>query len=412
MQTKVFWCKVNKYYTDKWMNTNYLKDKKWVFIATCVVTDKAKRKWLKYVRDEAKKLTSWEMLFLTGCWSIKDGEVQKDFFDIYPELNEIKDKIELLPEDTTSKEKESINEKLKNAAKLNLTTKKFVLIQSGCDSFCSFCLTVKKRGKHFSRPKEEIIAEINEFEKSGGKEIVLTWVNLCAWWLETTNDIGQSRFAELLEEILEKTQIERIRISSLWPEFIDDKVIKVLSNSRIMPHFHFSVQSGANATLKHMGRHYSGDYMRELLGKIRNIKRDDNVEVGIWADIIVGFPNESDEDFEDTLALVKDYKITKVHWFPFSPHKFGEDVPAGIYPNQIDDKIKKERLNRLLSLAEEIRNDFINTQKWETLEALIETTRNWDFSGWTSNYIEISKDNFEVLDWEIKKNNIVKWKLK
>lgn len=412
MQTKVFWCKVNKYYTDKWMNTSYLKDKKWIFIATCVVTDKAKRKWLKYVRDEAKKLNPWEMLFLSGCGSIKDWEVQKDFFEIYPELNEIKDKIELLPEDTTSKEKESLNEKLKNAAKLNLTTKKFVLIQSGCDSFCSFCLTVKKRGKHFSRSKEEIISEIGEFEKSGGKEIVLTWVNLCAWWLETTNDIGQSRFAELLEEILEKTQIERIRISSLWPEFVDDKVIKVLSNSRIMPHFHFSVQSGANATLKHMGRHYSWDYMRELLGKIRNIKRDDNVEIGIWADIIVGFPNESDEDFEDTLALVKDYKITKVHWFPFSPHKFGEDVPAGIFPNQIDEKVKKERLNKLLSLAEEVRNDFISSQAWIILEALIEAPRNWNFGWWTSNYIEINKDNFEVLEWEIKKNSIVKWKLK
>lgn len=412
MQTKVFWCKVNKYYTDKWMNTSYLKDKKWIFIATCVVTDKAKRKWLKYVKDEAKKLATWEMLFLSGCGSIKDWEVQKDFFDIYPELNEIKDKIELLPEDTTSKEKESLNEKLKNAAKLNLTTKKFVLIQSGCDSFCSFCLTVKKRGKHFSRSKEEIISEIQDFEKTGWKEIVLTWVNLCAWWLETTNDIGQSRFAELLEYILDNTNIQRIRISSLWPEFVDDKVIKILANSRIMPHFHFSIQSGANATLKHMGRHYSGDYMRKLLEKIRNIKRDDNVKVGIWADIIVGFPNETEEDFQDTLALIKDYKITKVHGFPFSPHKFWEDVPAGIYPNQIDEKVKKERLNRLLKLAEEVRNDFIISQKWKILEALIEAPRNWNFGWWTSNYIEINKDNFEIIDWVIKKNNIVKWKLK
>lgn len=412
MQTKVFWCKVNKYYTDKWMNTAYLKDKKWIFIATCVVTDKAKRKWLKYVKDEAKKLTPWEMLFLSGCGSIKDGEVQKDFFDIYPELNEIKDKIELLPEDTTNKEKEALNEKIKNISKIALTTRKFVLIQSGCDSFCSFCLTVKKRGKHFSRSKEEIVSEIQDFEKTGWKEIVLTWVNLCAWWLETTNDIGQSRFAELLEYILENTAIQRIRISSLWPEFVDDKVIKILANSRIMPHFHFSIQSGANATLKHMGRHYSGDYMRELLEKIRNIKRDDNVQVWIWADIIVGFPNETEENFEDTLNLIKSYKITKVHGFPFSPHKFWEDVPAGIYPNQIDEKVKKDRLNRLLNLAEEVRNDFINNQKWLILEALIEAPRNWNFAGWTSNYIEISKDNFEVIDWVIKKNNIIKWKLK
>lgn len=412
MQSKIFWCKVNKYYTDKWMNTNYLRDKKWIFIATCVVTDKAKRKWMKYVRDEAKKLAPWEMLFLSGCGSIKDWEIQKDFFEIYPELNEIKDKIELLPEDTNSKEKEILNEKIKNISKINLTTKKFVLIQSGCDSFCSFCLTVKKRWKHFSRTKEEIVTEIVEFENSWWKEIVLTWVNLCAWWLETTNDVWQSRFAELLEYILDNTNIQRIRISSLWPEFVDDKVLKVLENSRIMPHFHFSIQSWANATLKHMWRHYSGDYMRELLEKIRNIKRNDNVAIWIWADLIVWFPAETEENFQDTLNLITDFNITKVHWFPFSAHKFWEDVPAWIFPNQIDEKIKKDRLNRLLEKAWEVRDNFINSQKWKILEALIETSRNWDFSWWTSNYIEISKDNFEILEWEIKKNNIVIWKIK
>lgn len=411
MQTKIFWCKVNKYYTDKWMNTQYLKDKKWVFIATCVVTDKAKRKWLKYIKDEALKLKDWEMLFLTWCWSIKDWEVQKDFFDIYPELQVIKDKIELLPEDTTSKEKELISEKIKNASKISLTTKKFVLIQSGCDSFCTFCLTVKKRWKHFSRPKEEIVAEIQEFEKTWWKEIVLTWVNLCAWWLDTTNDIWKSRFAELLEYILENSNIARIRISSLWPEFVDDKLIKILENSRIMPHFHFSIQSGSNAVLKSMWRHYDGDYMRKLLEKIRNIKRDDNVTIWIWADLIVWFPWETEDDFEDTLNLVKEYKITKVHGFPFSPHKFWEDVPAWIFPNQVDEKIKKDRLQRLLKTALEVRSEFIKSQNWIVLEALIETTRNWDFSWWTSNYIEISKDNFEIISWEIKKNRIVRWKI-
>lgn len=412
MQTKIFWCKVNKYYTDKWINTNYLKDKKWIFIATCVVTDKAKRKWLKFVRDTANKLTDWEIIYLSWCGNIKNWEVQKDFYDIYPELKDLENKIELLPEDTTNKEKEVLNDKIKNISKIALTTKKFVLIQSGCDSFCSFCLTVKKRWKHFSRNKEEIINEINEFEKSWGKEIVLTWVNLCAWWLETTNDIWKSRFAELLEYILENTKIQRIRISSLWPEFVDDKVLKILENSRIMPHFHFSIQSGSNNVLKSMWRHYNWDYMRKLLEKVRNIKRDDNVSISIWADIIVWFPWETENDFKDTINLIKDYKITKIHGFPFSPHKFWEDVPAWIFPFQIDEKIKKDRIKKLLENAENIRNDFIDSQKWIILETLLEGGKNWEFSWWTSNYIEVNKDNFEIIEWVIKKNNIVKWKIK
>ena len=153
MEYKIFGCKVNKYYTDKWLNSNYLEWKKWIFIASCVVTDSAKRKWLKFVKDSSKQLKDWEKLFISWCWAFKDGKAQDDFFDLYPEISYLKNNIEILWEDPdleSNKPKSQIKIDLKKIP-TNIYTKKFILIQWGCDSFCTYCLTVKKRWRHFSR---------------------------------------------------------------------------------------------------------------------------------------------------------------------------------------------------------------------------------------------------------------------
>ena len=170
MQIKVFGCKVNKYYTDKWINSDYLRDKSGVFIASCVVTDNAKRKWIKFVKDTSKEISQGEKMYISGCGAFKDGRAQEDFFELYPELENYKGQIEVLGEDpqehTTQNsssnpppnlppikgeehEKKidpsklsSLTSKLKGSS---MYTKKFVLIQGGCDSFCTFCLTVIKR---------------------------------------------------------------------------------------------------------------------------------------------------------------------------------------------------------------------------------------------------------------------------
>ena len=417
MQFKIFWCKVNKYYTDEWLKSEYLKDKNGIFVASCVVTDKAKRKWIKFVKDEVKKLEWDDKIFISWCWAFKKWEAQDDFFDIYPELKEFEWKIIILwekPEElkleidskTKKEEKKKVDfSKLKNFTQKQIYTKKFLLIQWWCNSFCTFCLTVQKRWRHYYRDKDDIVSEITEFEFGWGKEVVLTWVNLSAWWLRDTNDVWQSRFAELLEYILEKTTIPRLRISSLWPEFIDDRCLEIFKNKRIYPHFHFSVQSGSSKVLKDMRRHYDWEYMRKLLEKTKNLEREDWVEVSIWADIIVGFPWETKDDFMDTYNLVKDWLITKVHAFPFSAHKFWESVPAWKFENQISDLEKKDRMW-----------DFIERNIWKKFEVLIEVVKeeNWKirWKGWTENYIEADDRTFEILEWEIKKNSIVKWILK
>lgn len=419
MKYKVFWCKVNKYYTDEWLNSEYLSNKNWIFIASCVVTDKAKRKWLKFVKDEVKNLKDDEKIFISGCWAFEKWEENEKFFVTYNELEWFKDKIEILWEspnenkkDWQNKEKPKIDLSKKLGNLKSIYTKKFVVVQWWCDSYCTFCLTVIKRWKHYYRSKEDIVDEITDFEARWWKEVVLTWVNLCAWWLDHTNDFVNSKFDELLEYILEKTEIPRIRISSLWPEFINEKVLKLFENKRIYPHFHFSIQSWSSQILKAMKRHYDWEYMKELLKKTLNIKRQDWVWVSIWADLIVWFPWESENDFLDTYNLVKDYNITKLHAFPFSNHTLWEHVPASYFPNQIDEKIKKERLDKLLNIWEEVRQNFIKSQIGKKLEVLIETVKDWKFKWWSENYIECNNDNFEVISWKIAKNEIITWILK
>jgi len=418
MEYKIFGCKVNKYYTDKWLNSKQLEWKNGIFIASCVVTDNAKRKWIKFVKETAKNIKKWDKIFISWCWAFKDWKAQSDFFELYPDLEYLKETIEILDEDpdlNKSEKRNLVSNKIKELPQLY--TKKFVLIQGWCDSFCTFCLTVKKRWRHFSRSKEDILDEILIFEKNWWKEVVLTWINLSAWWLDTTNDIWKSKFAELISYLLENTKIPRIRISSMWPEFITDEVLKLFENTRIYPHFHYSVQSGSSNILKSMSRHYNGKYMKKLLLKTRKIKRKDNVAISIWADIIVWFPWETETDFKNTMDLIKDCNITKVHAFPFSWHELWEDVPAWKFPDQIDWKIKKERMWEIMNLSDQIRDEFIDKNIWKELNVLIEVVKKDDktwkikWKWWTQNYIEADSSNFEIISGEIKRNEIVIWKL-
>jgi len=414
MEYKIFWCKVNKYYTDKWLNSSKLEGKKGIFIASCVVTDKAKRKWIKFIKDTVKDLENNSKIYVSWCWAFKDWRAQSDFFNLYPELEEYKNRIEILWEDPWEEKKFNSNSttglNLRNLPK-NLYTKKFILIQWWCDSFCTFCLTVIKRGRHFSRSKEDITKEILEFEKSWWKEVVLTWVNLSAWWIETTNDIWKSRIHELIEYILENTNIPRIRISSMGPEFVDEKLLELFKNTRIYPHFHFSVQSGSSNILKSMARHYDWEYIKNLLVKCKNIKREDWVDISLWADIIVWFPWETDDDFMDTYNLVKEVWIQKIHAFPFSAHEMWESVPAWKFKDQVSSKIKKERMEKLTILWDEIRENFIASQEWKELKVLIEWVKDHKWKWWTQNYIQATNENFEITSGEIKRNEVVVWKL-
>ncbi|MDD2916772.1 MAG: radical SAM protein [Candidatus Gracilibacteria bacterium] len=424
MEYKIFGCKTNKYFTDRWAESPLLEGKQGVFISSCVVTDKAKSKWVRFAKQKLKTLKDGEKLYLSGCGSLKEGNIDKDFYTIYPELVDFRDKIELLPEDpphplapslfvgegeqgrlpSPSKERgrggglldeggSDLKSRLQKAAILGtgLHTKKFIVIQTGCDNFCTFCLTVQARGRHKSRPSEDIIAEIRDFVASGGKEVVLTGTNLGAWGADSSENVDKSRFPELLAEILEKTTIERLRVSSLGVEFVDDRLLELFRKPRVSAYVHLSIQSGSENILRSMNRHYDRAKLLQVLGDLRSLKREDEVQINVGADLIVGFPGETDADFRDTLELVRAYGITQLHAFPFSAHHDHYSVPAGKFPNQVDEKIKTDRLNTLLNEGERIKQGFLRANDGKCFHVLVEGKG----IGWTENYIECTPENFE-----------------
>lgn len=408
MQHKIFWCKINKYFTEKWLNTDFFDDKKWIFINSCIVTDKAKSKWIKFIKDSISSFQNEnEKIYLSGCWPIRKWELVSNFYEIYPELYRFQNRIVLLWEDP---EKEWIKEKIDKLKKISIYTRKYIIIQNWCDNYCTFCLTIQARWEHNSRTIEEIIAEIKNYENSWIKEIVITGTNIWAWGADNTKKFEQTRFSLLLTQIIEKTNIPRIRISSLGVEYLNDELINLIANPRIYAHLHLSIQSWSDKILASMNRNYSKATLENVLEKLNNIKRKDWVKLSIGADFIVWFPWETDEDFAETLEIISKYKITKVHAFPFSAHERNDFIPASQFPNQVSEKNKKSRMQEITKIWDEIREDFLLKNNWAMFNLLIEKCGWNKFGWWSENYIQLNENNFEVLDWGIiKTGNIVRW---
>jgi threonylcarbamoyladenosine tRNA methylthiotransferase MtaB len=200
---------------------------------------------------------------------------------------------------------------------------------------------------------------------------------------------------------LKQTTIPRIRISSMWPEYANDEFFEVISDERILPHFHYSIQSFSDNVLQSMWRHYSSDELKTVLKKTRNLKKKNLIS--IWADIIVWFPWETELDFLDTYNWIEEFWITKLHAFPFSDHTQRERIPASFLWDQVNQKTKKDREIRLISKWDEIREKFIQSNKWTSHKILIEERRDWKWRWWTENYIQVELERDynrgEIIDY-------------
>jgi len=321
------------------------------------------------------------------------------FYKTYPELSEFKEKIVLLQEEPEKEDTKKIgNNKFKE--NINIYTKKFIVIQNGCDNYCSFCLTIHKRGKSQNIDAKEIIAEINDFVETWWKEIVITGVNLASRWCTNTRLPQENKFAELLQKILDETKIERIRISSLGPEFLNEQFFEIIKNQRFLPHFHISIQSFSDKVLKLMNRNYNKDLLDDVINKLKNLDRPDKEQISIWADIIVWFPWETEQDFQETIDGIIRHKINKVHAFPFSAHTKWESVPARTLQNQISPETKKKREKKLKEISDKIRDDFIKKNTGTKHQVLIEEKKNWVWRWWTWNYIQVELKG-EYKKWQI-----------
>lgn len=256
-----------------------------------------------------------------------------------------------------------------------------IKIQDGCNMFCTYCIIPYARGRIRSRKLSDVVKEIKEISKKGIKEVVITGIHIASYgkdWKESNISL-----IDLLEEINKVEGIERIRLGSLEPTIITPEFINRLSKlDKICHHFHLSLQSGCNSTLKRMNRKYSIQQFRDICDLIRKEYSD----VNLTTDIIVGFPGETDEEFQATFNFLNGIKFYKMHVFKYSPRK---GTIAEKMPNQINGNVKENRSNKLIELSNNNQNDYNELYLGKFIDVLFEEIDRGYAKGHTSNYIEV-----------------------
>ncbi len=260
-------------------------------------------------------------------------------------------------------------------------TRAFIKIQDGCDRYCSYCIIPMARGPVRSKPLAELEEELAGLAKSGYKEVVLVGINLPSYGKETG---GKLRLIDAIELACAVNGIERVRLGSLEPELLtDDDIARMAAQPKFCPQFHLSLQSGCDATLKRMNRHYTGAEYKEIVQKLR--AAFDNA--AMTTDIVVGFPGETDEEFAQCIQFAKDVGFAKVHVFPYSVR---EGTRAATMPNQVTKAVKEVRCAALSHEMEEVRRAFLQTQVGKTEQVLFETTETaLGTEGYTKNYTPV-----------------------
>ena len=269
-------------------------------------------------------------------------------------------------------------------------TRSFLKIQDGCDNHCSYCTVAMARGRSRSNTIEGVLQQFQELSGLGVKEVNLTGVNI--------GDFGKHQgvtFLDLLRQIEDMQPVERVRISSIEPNLLEEEAIALVAQSKmVMPHFHLPLQSGTDRVLALMRRKYKRSLFEEKVLKIKELIPDACIAV----DIISGFPTESEEDFEDTFQFVERLPISYLHVFTYSVRP---NTPAATMP-QLHDSLKKERTARLLKLSEEKKKDFYNSHIGQTRPVLFETdVVNGYMVGFTDNYIKVRQPYQEALTNQI-----------
>ena len=277
-------------------------------------------------------------------------------------------------------------------------TRAFLKIQDGCNNFCTYCIIPYARGRVRSRDKDSVLNQAKTLVANGYVEIVLTGIHTAGYG----EDLDNYSFYDLLVDLVKIDGLKRLRISSIETSQISDEIINlIVSNDIIVDHLHIPLQSGCDATLKRMNRKYTTSQYLEKINKIRNYLPN----IAFTTDVIVGFPGESDEEFEETYNFIKEVNYSELHVFPYSPRR---NTPAAKMKDQVDDKIKHERVNRLLELSKELNRDFALKQIGKTLKVLFEKRDGDYLVGHASDYLKVrvkTTDNLIGEIVEVKINN-------
>ena len=427
-------CKVNQYETNA-MEQQFIKNNYEIVentqkadiyvINTCTVTNMAERKSRQMLR-RVKEINPSAVLVVCGCYAqvAKNELEQIQEINIILGINEkneivqiVENYIEKMAEQDKKSQKAEIDDVSKQKEFLDFgdvtyteKNRAVVKVQDGCNMFCSYCIIPYARGRIRSRKIESVVSEIEKIAKEGIKEVVITGIHVASYGkdFDNENTSKKIRLIDLLEAINKIDGIDRIRLSSLEPTIVDEEFATRLSKlDKICDHFHLSLQSGCDETLKRMNRKYTTQIYRDAVATLRKYYP----EASFTTDVIVGFPGETDEEFAKTYEFLKEIDFYRLHVFKYSPRR---GTVAEKMPNQIDGNEKEERSNKLIELSNSTENKHNQSYIGKTVKVLFEEFEDGFFKGHTTNYMmvkvageEEQSDKFvnKILDVKIKENN-------
>ncbi|MEA4848550.1 MAG: tRNA (N(6)-L-threonylcarbamoyladenosine(37)-C(2))-methylthiotransferase MtaB [Clostridiaceae bacterium] len=405
-------CKVNQYETEAMIESfedagyeivDYSGYADVYIINTCTVTNMGDRKSRQIIR-RAMERNPEALVAVVGCYSqIAPGEVLEipgvslvvgtDERSRIVELVEYaagkEEKLNMVSDIMKVREFEEMSIK-----KYKSRTRAFLKIQEGCDQYCTYCIIPYARGHIRSRRPDSIIAEVKELAANGFKEIVLTGIHVASYG----RDLGDTSLIEIIEKVHSVDGIRRIRMSSVDPDVMTDGFIDRLNSlPKICRHFHLSLQSGCDETLKRMNRRYTTGEYREVVEKLREVFPD----VAITTDLIVGFPGETEEEFLKTVDFVEEISFSGMHVFKYSPR---DGTPAAKYKDQVKPQIKDARSKQITSIAgrneEKFKKSFIGRSMSVLYEHSIDDKGTF-FEGLTDNYIRVVSESQEDIKGKI-----------
>lgn len=283
--------------------------------------------------------------------------------------------------------------------KLANRTRAYLKIQDGCSQFCSYCIIPYARGPIRSREPEEVIAEVKRLAENGFKEVVLTGIHVASYG----KDRRDTSLTEIIRQVHEVEGIERIRFSSIEPNVVTEEFAQAMAElPKVCDHFHLSLQSGCDKTLKEMNRKYDTEKYRQAAATLRKYMP----EVALTTDIIVGFPGETEEDFKESYAFAKEIGFAKIHVFPYSPKR---GTPAAARKDQLLNAVKAERSHTLIELSDKMADDFHKNYVGREVEVLYERAiGDGIYEGHTTNYIKVQGTSDKDLTNMICKTKITK----
>ena len=353
-------------------------------INTCTVTNNSDSKSRKMIRQAIRRNPD-ACVVAMGCFIQANPDISIDGLDIILGNKDKSKIVSLLSEYFNNKSELRLQYtgRLREFEDMYINnfpgrTRAFVKIQDGCDNFCTFCIIPFVRGKCRSKDESKVIEEVTDLVNNGYKEIVLTGIHTGSYGIDLETD-----FADLLEKLVKIDGLERLRISSIETTELNDKVLNILRNSKVLvDHLHIPIQAGSNEILKAMNRKYDLDYFFDKINEIRGIRPD----IAISTDVIVGFPGETEELFQTTIDTCNKIGFSKLHVFPYSERK---GTAASRMSNKVDEHEKKERSRRLIEVSKELEIDYMKRFIGKNVEVLIEEYKDGYSYGHTGNYLYV-----------------------